>query len=119
MTTATGQPRMMRTVIPAVVHGRTVHLAPLDSTTGRTHSYDVRLGVGFPADVAGFAATTEDDPVILVVVNAAVPCEHWETAAATLGRWHGDDPHPEMGLLADGATTWLSLLGMPERWITR
>lgn len=117
MTTAIEQPRIARYVPPIVHLDRVVHLAPLDSTAGQEYCLDVRLGVGFAPTICGMAASFEDDPVTLVVVNAMVPCRDWETAAVLLGRHHRDHQAPEAALLPDGTTHWMTVLRMPNAWV--
>jgi hypothetical protein len=114
MTTAIQPTRFGRRILPPFHNGTMGTLVPIESETGRQHCYDVRLGVNLDPDCAGYAMSAEDDPVILVVVHAAVPVEEWERTARVLGELHQRHAVAPSGLSTDGATLWQSTLSMSQ-----
>lgn len=110
------RPTVWRTV-DLLEHGRRpVHHVPLDSEVGRRNTYDVRLGVGFAPDIAGAVLSFEDDPVILVVVNATIPARFWEAVAEVIGQFHQRNERAEAELSPQGGTYWSTWAAMPQAW---
>ncbi|MHA6761840.1 hypothetical protein [Streptacidiphilus sp. PAMC 29251] len=109
------RPAVFRTVDLLEFGGRTVHHVPLDSEVGLRNCWDVRLGVGFDPKISGSVLTFEDDPVVMVVVNAIIPCRFWEDAAQILVRYHQlGYSHP--ALTPAGHTFWQTWAAMPDAW---
>lgn len=115
-TTATVQPRMFRNIVPPLTPGVITTLAPIESEFGREHCLDVRLGVGIDPTLAGYALSVEDDPVVLIIINAMAPYQEWEPAVRALSFHHRRAPKPLLGITDDGVTSWQTSLGIPERW---
>jgi hypothetical protein len=110
------RPAVFRTIDLLERDGSTVQHVPLDSETGRRNCWDVHLGVGFAPEVAGAVLSFEDDPVVLVVVNAMVPHRFWEEAAFVLGKYHQSGARSQPGLTPAGNTYWITWAGMPDAW---
>jgi hypothetical protein len=110
------RPYVSRTVELLERDGSEVRHVPCDSDIGLARCWDVRIGVGFKDDVAGAVLSFEDDPVVLVVVNAMVSHRLWEDAARILGEVHQNGDHSRPGLTEAGHAYWMTWVPMPDMW---